>query len=80
MSSVDVRLRCFANLDPILEPSESAERQQHPSAHWLTLQEVADYLDLPVTTVFSRWKRALHFLKAELRGFAPEDESEDPGP
>lgn len=74
------RMRCFASLDPILEASEAAERQRHPSDHWLTLQQVADYLDLPLTTVFSRWKRALHFLETELRGFAPEDDSDEPDP
>ena len=60
------RLRCFGKELPFLFGQHSAHKG-------MKLQELADWLGLPLSTVHSRWKRAVLFLSNQLQGFAPED-------
>lgn len=73
------RLRCFGKLLPLLLGDEQPGERPSPAGQELTLQETADQLGVPLSTAYSRWKRAVLFLSRELRGFAPEGFSEEVG-
>ena len=73
-------LRCFGNLLHLL-----FERGQPPQGvvsgpQEIRLQDLANYLGLPVSTVHSRWKRAVLYLRRELQSFAPEGAPGEVGP
>jgi RNA polymerase sigma factor (TIGR02999 family) len=65
------RLRCFGKLLPLLG-RDSPAQDTDPAPQGMKLQEMADHLGIPLSTVHSRWKRAVLFLSRQLQGFAPE--------
>ena len=67
------RLRCFGKVLPLLLGQDSPSQGTTPAPQGMKLQELADHLSIPLSTVHSRWKRAILFLSHQLRGFAQEE-------
>jgi RNA polymerase sigma factor (sigma-70 family) len=79
-AAVIVRLRCFGKVLPLPFAPEQIADARDLNSQGMKLQEMAEYLNIPLSTVHSRWKRALLFLNRHLpsdvhEGFAEEVDS-----
>jgi RNA polymerase sigma-70 factor, ECF subfamily len=66
------RLRCFGKLLPLLIGSDPLVPDTETGPQGMKLQDIADQLGIPLSTVHSRWKRAVLFLSRQLEAFAPD--------